>query len=68
MLFGGFARCLCLLQKFDSGTERRFAIILQRDELKWLKPAKGQFLIHYKLGMEQLECILGFGVQADVLR
>lgn len=41
MLFGGFARCLYPLQKFDSDTERRFAIILERDALKWFKPAKG---------------------------
>ncbi len=53
MLFGGFARCLYPLQKFDSDTERRFAIILERDALKWFKPAKGQFQIYYKLGTEQ---------------
>ena len=28
LLFGGFARCLYRLQKFDSDTERRFAVIL----------------------------------------
>jgi type III restriction enzyme len=43
MLFGGFERCLYPLQKFDSDTERRFSIILERDALKWFKPAKGQF-------------------------
>ncbi len=53
MLFGGFTRCLYPLQKFDSDTERRFAIILERDALKWIKPAKGQFRIYYKLGSEQ---------------
>lgn len=31
MLFGGFTRCLYPLQKFDSDTERRFSIILERD-------------------------------------
>lgn len=50
MLFGGFSRCLYPLQKFDSDTERRFSIILERDALKWIKPAKGQFQIYYKLG------------------
>jgi len=49
MLLGGFARCLYPLQKFDSDTERRFAIILERDASKWLKPAKGQFQIFYRL-------------------
>ena len=50
MLFGGFRRCLYRTQKFDSDTERRFAIILEDDAevLKWFKPAKGQFQIHYR--------------------
>ena len=60
MLFGGFARCLYPLQKFDSDTERRFAIILERDATKWLKPAKRQFQIYYKLGTEQPEYIPDF--------
>lgn len=60
MLFGGFARCLYPSQKFDSDTERRFAIILERDALKWFKPAKGQFQIYYKLGTEQPEYIPDF--------
>jgi type III restriction enzyme len=60
MLFGGFERCLYPLQKFDSDTERRFAIILERDALKWFKPAKGQFQIYYKLGSEQPEYIPDF--------
>src|SRR3546814_3197223 len=34
MLFGGFAKCLYPLQKFDSDTERRFAVILERDASK----------------------------------
>ncbi len=60
MLFGGFERCLYPLQKFDSDTERRFAVILERDALKWLKPAKGQFQIYYKLGSEQAEYVPDF--------
>ena len=49
MLFGGFQRCLYSVQKFDSDSERRFAVILENDEdvLKWFKPAKGDFQIHY---------------------
>jgi type III restriction enzyme len=65
MLFGGFARCLYPLQKFDSDTERRFAIILERDAMKWLKPAKGQFQIYYKLGTEQPEYIPDFVAESD---
>jgi type III restriction enzyme len=60
MLFGGFKRCLYPLQKFDSDTERRFAVILERDAVKWFKPAKGQFQIYYKLGAEQPEYVPDF--------
>jgi type III restriction enzyme len=65
MLFGGFERCLYPLQKFDSDTERRFSVILERDALKWLKPAKGQFQIYYKLGTEQPEYIPDFVAETD---
>ena len=65
MLFGGFSKCLYPLQKFDSDTERRFAVILERDALKWFKPAKGQFQIYYKLGSEQPEYIPDFVVETD---
>ncbi len=49
MLFGGFRRCLYPLQKFDTDSERRFAVIIDNDDdvLKWFKPAKGDFQIHY---------------------
>jgi type III restriction enzyme len=49
MLFGGFKKCLYPIQKFDSDSERRFAVILENDPevLKWFKPAKGDFQIHY---------------------
>lgn len=65
MLFGGFTKCLYPLQKFDSDTERRFAIILERDALKWFKPAKGQFQIYYKLGTEQPEYIPDFVAETE---
>ena len=65
MLFDGFNRCLYPLQKFDSDTERRFVIILERDALKWLKPAKGQFQIYYKLGSEQPEYVPDFVAETD---
>lgn len=67
MLFGGFERCLYPLQKFDSDTERRFSIILERDALKWFKPAKGQFQMYYKLGTEQPEYIPDFVAEADAV-
>jgi type III restriction enzyme len=49
MLFGGFRKCLYPIQKFDSDPERRFAVILEdeKDILKWFKPNKGDFQIHY---------------------
>jgi type III restriction enzyme len=55
MIFGGFQRCLYSIQKFDSDTERRLAIILDRDAQKWFRPASGQFQIHYKYGTVQRE-------------
>jgi type III restriction enzyme len=49
MLFGGFKKCIYPKQKFDSDTERRFAVILERDPAvqKWFKPGKGVFQIRY---------------------
>jgi type III restriction enzyme len=52
-LFGGFQRSLYSVQKFDSDTERRLAIILDRDSQKWFRPVSGQFPVSYKLdGLE----------------
>lgn len=47
--FTGFARCLYPEQRFDSDTERRFAILLEdeAENLKWFKPGKGQLNIYY---------------------
>lgn len=55
MLFGGFLKCLYPFQKFDSDTERRFAVMLERDAIKWFKPVSGQFQIVYKDGVEHRE-------------
>lgn len=54
MLFGGFAKCLYPAQKFDSDSERRFAVLLERDAtvIKWFKPGKGVFRIHYRNNQE----------------
>lgn len=54
-LFGGFAKCLSEVTKFHSDTERRLAVILERDALKWLRPAKGQFQMYYRSGSDHLE-------------
>ncbi|MCX6872969.1 MAG: DEAD/DEAH box helicase family protein [Verrucomicrobia bacterium] len=54
-LFGGFTKCLYPVQKFHSDTERRLALILERDAVKWFKPAKGQFQIFYKHGADHPE-------------
>lgn len=65
MIFNGFQKCLYPLQKFDSDTERRFAIILERDAVKWFKPVKGQFQIYYKSGTAQPEYIPDFIAETD---
>jgi type III restriction enzyme len=54
-LFNGFSRCLYQVQKFASDAERKLAVILDRDTLKWFKPAKGQFQIIYRQGADHLE-------------
>jgi len=54
-LFGGFQRCLYPVQKFDSDSERKLAVILEREARKWFKPARGQFQIYYPNGADQLE-------------
>lgn len=60
MLFTGFERCLYPAQKFDSGTERRLALILEREAVRWFKPATGQFQIYYRLGAEEPESVPDF--------
>ncbi|MBX3384145.1 MAG: DEAD/DEAH box helicase family protein [Phycisphaeraceae bacterium] len=49
-VFGGFKRCLYPVQKFQSDTERKLAMIVDRDAIKWFRPAKGQFQIYYLIG------------------
>jgi type III restriction enzyme len=55
MLFGGFQRCLYPIQKFQSDSERRLAVIVDREVLKWFKPTRGQFQSYYKSGVDHLE-------------
>ena len=47
-LFGGFSKCLYPVQKFDSNTERLLSVILEREVLKWFRPAKDQFQLFYR--------------------
>ncbi|MBI3042757.1 MAG: DEAD/DEAH box helicase family protein [Betaproteobacteria bacterium] len=55
MLFGGFRRCLVEPVRFQSDTERRLSVILDRESEKWFRPAKGQFQIFYKSGADHPE-------------
>ena len=54
-IFGGFSKCLYPVQKFHSDSERKLAVILEREADKWFKPTKGQFQIFYKSGADTLE-------------
>ncbi|VTS04864.1 DEAD/DEAH box helicase [Tuwongella immobilis] len=54
-LFNGFHRSLYRLTKFQSDPERKLAILLERDAMRWFRPAKGQFQIFFKQGHEQQE-------------
>ncbi|MFZ5862377.1 MAG: DEAD/DEAH box helicase [Nitrospirota bacterium] len=60
LLFGGFQRCLYRVQKFQSDTERKLAVILDREALKWFRPVQGQFQIIYKRGADQPEYVPDF--------
>ncbi|PTQ59146.1 type III restriction enzyme [Sphingomonas sp. PP-CE-3G-477] len=59
-LFGGFKRCLYPTQKFQSDAERKLAIVLDRESVKWFKPAKGQFQIFYRQGADHPEYLPDF--------
>ncbi|MBI3247542.1 MAG: hypothetical protein HYZ50_13650 [Deltaproteobacteria bacterium] len=48
----GAAERLC---SFHSDSERKLAVILEREVLKWFRPAKGQFQIFYRWNGEHLE-------------
>ena len=51
-VFSGFKKACHTLYKFDSGTERDFAIVLENDGevQKWMRPAAKQFDIYYGPG------------------
>lgn len=65
MLFGGFRRCLYPIQKFHSDTERKLAVILDRESQKWFRPAIGQFHISYKAGTVQGDYVPDFVAETD---
>lgn len=48
-VFTGFKKACHVKYKFDSKTEKDFAIILEQDKdvLKWLRPAINQFMIYW---------------------
>jgi len=55
-VFSGFKKACHNLYKFDSKTEKDFAIILEQDDddvLKWLRPAQNQFHIYWKHNSKQ---------------
>jgi type III restriction enzyme len=64
-LFGGYSKCLYPIQKFQSEAERVLAVILERESLKWFKPAKGQFQIYYKNGADHPEYQPDFVVETE---
>lgn len=47
---GGFERACHTAYKFDSVPEHEFAVVLERSKcvIKWLRPASGQFKIHWQ--------------------
>ncbi|MDG6912365.1 MAG: DEAD/DEAH box helicase family protein [Nitrososphaerota archaeon] len=49
-VFNGFVHCLFDAMKFQSDPERVFAMILDRDTEKWVKPSKQEFPIYYREG------------------
>ena len=59
-VFAGFSRCLYPMQKFQSDTERKLAIVLDRESIKWFRPVKGQFQIFYRLGADHPEYVPDF--------
>ena len=53
------------MQKFQSDSERKLAVILERDSLKWFKPARDQFQIYYRWGGDHLGYQPDFVAEAE---
>ena len=66
-VFGGFSHCLYDAQKFQSDSERRLAVILDRDASRWFKPLKGQFQIFYRSNHTDHEYIPDFVAETESL-
>jgi type III restriction enzyme len=47
------------------GIERKLAVILEREGVKWFKPARGQFQIFYRVGSGDQEYQPDFVVETD---
>ena len=60
IIFTGFQKSLYDFVKFDSDTERRFAVLLENLSEKWFKPVKCQFKIFYKENHDSKEYIPDF--------
>ena len=61
----GFSRCSSNVIKFQSESERKLAVILEREALKWLRPAKAQFQMFYRSGNDDLEYQPDFVAEMD---
>lgn len=64
-LFTGFSRSLYPHEKFQSDSERKLAVILEREAQRWFKPAKGQFQITYKWSPDPREYQPDFVAETD---
>jgi type III restriction enzyme len=53
-VFGGFRKCCYPYQRFQSGEEREFAVLIDSDNepsvIRWMKPGARQFQIEYASG------------------
>ncbi|WP_156254720.1 DEAD/DEAH box helicase [Sandarakinorhabdus oryzae] len=65
-LFGGYSKCLLTPVRFQSDTERKLSVILERESLKWFKPAKGQFQMFYRDGSDHQEYIPDFVAETEI--
>lgn len=59
-VYGGFARCAYVRQKFHSDTERILAQILDREALRWCRPVSYQCNMFYRDGVLEKEYIPDF--------
>ena len=64
-IFGGFQRCLYDVLKFDSDAERQMSVLLDREALRWFRPAPGQFQIVYRLGPDTKEYQPDFAAETE---